>query len=296
MSSFKVMKAANLSLTTGVRYPALVSPKIDGRRAFIENGKVHSSSGKPIRSSLIQSMFGHKELNGLDGELTVGSPVDPEAFRKTGAISSEDGDVEDSVFNVFDCIRTGVGFSERLAEAKKKVSVFFRSHLRMVDHYLVNSKQEIEKYEAKFLEEGYEGLMYRTIDGPYKNGRSTHKEMYLMKLKRFTDGEAQVTDFVEMMHNNNEKTLTAAGGKLKRGSSKAGKECSGVLGALVCRDLTTGDIVELGTGFTNEERETIWKNRGDYVGSIVKYKHFQVGGYSKPRHPVFLGFRDVDDM
>jgi DNA ligase-1 len=52
----------------------------------------------------------------------------------------------------------------------------------------------------------------------------------------------------------------------------------------------------MGTGFTAEERARIWSIRTSVVGMLVKYKSFLVGVKDKPRHPVFLGFRDEEDV
>lgn len=296
MSTFKVMKAAKLDLNSRISYPGYVSPKIDGRRSYIEGGVVYTSSGKPVKNASIQEAFGHEELDGLDGELTVGSITDPEAFRNTGAVSRHDGHVAGAVLNVFDRISFAGGFRDRMDVAWAQVAQFGRSNVCTVPHYLVDCDEKLLAYEEKFLDAGYEGLMYRSQDGPYKCGRSTLSEGYLLKLKRFTDGEAEVTGFEEMMHNGNEKTLIGAGGKAKRSSKKEGKVPAGMLGTLTCQDLETGGVVELGTGFTADERVRIWDNRLGYLGAIVKYKRFDIGGYGKPRHPVFLGFRDRDDM
>jgi len=297
MSTFEVMKAAKLDLGGHIKFPGYVSPKIDGRRTYIENGVAYTSSGKPVKNRNIQLLLGRKELNGLDGELTVGDIVDPDAFRNTGAVSSVDGDADGSVFNVFDRFSAyDEGFSDRLAGASVQVRQFGKGHVKLIRHYPVNDVPELLVYEEKFLNAGYEGLMYRSLEGPYKYGRSTFREGYLLKLKRFVDGEAEVTGFAEMMHNDNEKTLVGAGGKAKRSTKKEGKVSAGVLGTLLCRDLETGGEVELGTGFTAAERTRIWDNRLDYYGVIAKYKRFDIGNYGKPRHPVFLGFRDRDDM
>jgi hypothetical protein len=75
--------------------------------------------------------------------------------------------------------------------------------------------------------------MLRDPNGPYKFGRSTRKEGYLLKLKRFCDSEAEVIGVVELMHNGNEAKTNALG-RTERSTRKAGKTGMGVLGALAC--------------------------------------------------------------
>ena len=43
-------------------------------------------------------------------------------------------------------------------------------------------------------------------------------------------------------------------------------------------------------------RMEIWSNQEKYLNQIIKYKYFSVGVKDKPRHPVFQGFRHLDDM
>jgi DNA ligase-1 len=68
------------------------------------------------------------------------------------------------------------------------------------------------------------------------------------------------------------------------------------MGTLVVRDLDTNVEFEIGTGFTAAHRQEFWEQTTSVVGRIVKYKHFPHGAKDKPRHPVFLGFRDPIDM
>jgi DNA ligase-1 len=52
----------------------------------------------------------------------------------------------------------------------------------------------------------------------------------------------------------------------------------------------------IGTGFTLAQREALWQAREDLLGRIVSYKYFPSGSKEKPRHPIFVSFRDLDDM
>jgi len=71
------------------------------------------------------------------------------------------------------------------------------------------------------------------------------------------------------------------------------------MGTLIVRDIKTGVEFEIGTGFTAADRESIWFDYLDYPRAkwpLVKYKHFPSGAKDKPRHPVFLGWRDKMDV
>jgi hypothetical protein len=48
----------------------------------------------------------------------------------------------------------------------------------------------------------------------------------------------------------------------------------GTLGAYVVKNLETGVIHKVSPTGTHAERQAIWNNGGDYIGKILKFKHF----------------------
>jgi hypothetical protein len=79
----------------------LASPKIDGIRAIIGNGAALSRSLKPIRNLFVQSVLGRAEFQGLDGELVVGDPNDPNCMQNTtSGVMREAGDARLHVLRV----------------------------------------------------------------------------------------------------------------------------------------------------------------------------------------------------
>ena len=116
-----------------------------------------------------------------------------------------------------------------------------------------------------------------------------------MKIKRFEDSEAVIVGFEELLINNNEP-FTGELGQTKRQHLQENKSAGGTLGALVVRDIKTDIKFNIGTGFTDQDRECIWANRHNSLGDIVKYKYQPHGSVEKPRSPVFLGFRGKEDM
>ena len=141
---------------------------------------------------------------------------------------------------------------------------------------------------------GYEGVMLRKPDGKYKFGRSTAREFILMKLKRFSDAEYKVIGFQERMHNANEATINELG-HTERSAHMENMVPRGDLGALVL-EMSDGQIFNCGTGFDDKSRKEIWQNRDKYVGRWAKIKSFLIGVKDLPRFPVFISFRDEDDM
>lgn len=281
-----------------IDYPAYASPKLDGIRCVIKDGVALSRSLKPIPNKFIQEWVAKNGfLNGLDGELIVGNPCDQNVMQTTtSGVMSRDGE-PDFKYHVFDYWSApSTKWEDRLRDIlSAQEHGCLPSRCEVVPHVLVHNEEELLAYEKEVLAQGYEGVMLRSVDGFYKYGRSTLKEGYLLKLKRFADGEAEIIGVEELQHNHNQARVGELG-QTVRSSEKAGLVGGNTLGALVVKDLETGVMFNIGTGFTSALRDELWVKRESLVGQIVKYKHFPTGVVEAPRFPVFLGFRDRIDM
>jgi DNA ligase 1 len=275
-----------------LKFPYYASPKLDGVRAIVMNGKVYSRSKKLIPNAHVQYLFGHMSLNWLDGELIVGAPNAPDTYRNTVSGVMAEDKMPDVTFNVFDhAMHHLSGWEYRYQKAAEAVNPGIHAHV--LPHVKINFAEELDSYEAHCLNLGYEGVMLRSPDGYYKHGRATTRENTLLKVKRFNDGEAEVLEVIEEMHNGNEAETNELG-RTKRSSHQANKTGKGRMGALRVRDLTSGIEFNIGTGFTDSDKEWFWlKGR---PGLLVKYKSLLIGVKDKPRHPVYLGLRDARDM
>ena len=275
----------------GLSYPLLASPKLDGVRALIINGVVMSRSFKPIPNAHVQELFGRPEYNGLDGELIVGAPTDKDVYRNTtSGVMSQAGEPNVSYY-VFDKYDHPGGFHARL-RASQEIIGRLNPVIPVVpvEHRFIACAQTLSALEEQYLAAGYEGVMLRQQNGPYKHGRSTEREGWLLKLKRFDDSEAVIISAYELMHNANEATQNELG-YTERSSHKAGMVGKGILGGLSVRDAYSGVEFDIGTGFDQATREALWKQRDQLPGQVIKYKFFASGVKDKPRFPVFLGFR-----
>lgn len=299
MAAFKPMLAGAVDFKKQ-KYPCLVSPKLDGIRVLGVGGKAMTRSMKEVPNKYVQSIFSSGEFDGLDGEIIVGSPTAPDVYRVTNsAIMSVDGE-PDFTYWVFDKWGGPMPYLERLRGSQKLTGSFVNLSssgppfsVEAVPHLQVNDESHLLETEKYFLEQGYEGVMVRDPNAPYKNGRSTTNEGYLLKLKRFIDAEYEVIGFEERMHNGNEATTDALG-HTKRSSHAENKVGRNDLGALVLRQ--GASEFRCGTGFTDEMRTEIWANRGSYMGKLAKVKSFQIGVKDLPRFPVFLGWRAQEDL
>jgi DNA ligase-1 len=279
-----------------IKYPVLVSPKLDGIRALLINGSLLTRKFKLVPNRHIRALVEGAGLpSGLDGELLVGNTFQ----SSSSGIMSHDGE-PDFQYQVFDLVETDLAepFSVRYAKLKALVEEASLSWLKLVPHELVLSPEELRAKEEKYLAQAYEGLMIRSLEGPYKTGRSTVKEGYLLKVKRFSDSEAVVLSSEERLHNANEAEQDAFG-RTKRSTVKENLVPAGTLGALLVRDLVTKVEFSVGTGFTDAQRAELWADRGALVGKILKYRYQPTGVKEEtqiPRFPIFLGWRDPKDM
>jgi DNA ligase-1 len=292
---FKPMLAVEADLKRLV-YPVFASDKLDGIRVVVDNGVAYSRKLIAIPNDFVQTLihaWAH-QLDWHDGELVVGNAFGEGVFnRTTSGVMSKEG-VPSFTFHVFDVVEPTLRFGDRYKYVERFIGHDDPHFVKVVRQYWIKNEDELLDLEQRRLAIGYEGLILRSPLSPYKYGRSTVKEGYLLKLKRFKDEEATVVGFKEQMHNGNEATKDNLG-RTKRSSHKANKTGKGTLGKLVCTSKNYNDTFEVGTGFDNAQRDEIWTHQSRYMGALVKFKHQPYGQKDKPRSPVFLGWRDERD-
>ncbi len=295
MIKFKPMLAVACEDVNAITYPVLASLKLDGIRCIVKNGVVYSRTMKPIPSKAVQEMFGKPEYEGFDGELIYGDVYDEKVFNLSTSFCMSKGiptglNPLDICFYVFDLV-SEEGHIERLRLLSgKQLGRNVVLHLPTT----VQSPEQLTGFEETALSKGGEGVMVRSMNGPYKQGRSTLKEGYLLKIKRFVDEEATIIEFDEKMHNTNEAKVDALG-YTDRSTSKEGMVGADTLGAIVVQSEKWG-VFRIGTGFDDSLRKEIWENKDKYLGELVKFKYFATGVVEKPRFPVYLGIRDKIDV
>lgn len=289
----KPMLASAIENIETIKYPILASPKLDGIRALVVNGKLVSRSFKPIPNKYICKLIESILPDGVDGELIVGKTFQ----QSSSGVMYKDGE-PDFEYYLFDFVsNVHESFLNRFNNLKKLLVNKLNDYtkIKLVDHVVINYKEELLEYEVKVLAQGYEGVMVRSLNGPYKEGRSSVKEGYLLKLKRFEDSEAIIEGFEELMHNHNEAQEDNFG-RTKRLSAAEGLASSGILVSLCVRDIKTGIDFKIGSGFDEAQRKSIWNNKADLTGKIVKYRFQPTGVLEKPRFPTLLGIRHQDDL
>lgn len=296
-SDFEPM-LASAAKPEALAFPLMASPKLDGIRCCVVEGRALTRKLKPVpnlftRTWLEQKLDAEAWLDGLDGELLVGPPTAKDAYLQTvSGVMSHQGEPE-ATFWVFDLHDMPAAYVSRYEALQTIVSTLPRGlapRVQVLPQRVLQSMDELVAYESEMVELGYEGVILRKGAGHYKFGRSTLREGLLLKLKRFEDSECRILAIEEEMHNTN-AAQTNELGRTKRSTAKAGLVGKGTMGALVVEDIHHGWRFNIGSGFTAAQRAQPWK-----IGSIHKYKYFPVGMKDVPRHPVYIGPRSKFDL
>lgn len=328
MMKFKPMLAGKAPEDrSDLRFPLIVSPKLDGIRCITmpvwdgDEGQLSvalTRKLKPIPNDFVRNWIEHNVPPGVDGELLLSNwtapfrQVSSAMMKRTGepafhyaAFDYVDFDDPEQPFTArfkdlmelkWETTEWKFGDDVRLKGVVRLEGITGpdRKHLQVVSHVEVTDAEELLEAHLRHIEWGFEGTMVRQPWGPYKFGRSTTKEGYLLKIKDFADEEATIIGFVEQMHNTNELQRDNLG-HAKRSSAKDGKVGKNTLGALRCR-FEDGTEFECGTGFDDATRQAFWINQEVFMGGVVTIKHQpDPGGRlpgQAPRFPVYKGMRE----
>lgn len=282
-----------------LRFPYYASPKLDGIRAVVLDGHALTRTLKRLPNFHAREWFQrHAELlDGLDGELVVGDPTAPDAYRQTASGIMAHGGNPDFRFFVFDVVdRTGRRpFEDRWKEANERADGWPKN-VGLLLQQPVADLRSLLRFEDGVVDLGYEGAMIRRPTSLYKQGRATVLDNSLLKVKRFRDAEAEIVGFEERMHNTNPAMRNALG-RTQRSSAKAGLVGLGTLGAFVVRGLPGQPFagrqfsIGGGKGMGDGMRASVWARRDQLRGMHVTYRFFDVGTKDAPRHPQFVAFR-----
>ena len=232
-----------------------LSHKLNGCRCAFVNGKLMTRQGKEyIKLNHIIDEINELKLSDyfIDGELIYKNDEglsDSEAFQKgTGIAMSKDADkscLKLVIFEVFDLSNSNliysirsknlIKFNEQYNEAKN--IEFLTPLYQGYDH------SQIWKWLDYAEEHDWEGIMIN-LDTPYEFKRTKN----LIKVKKFHSCDIRCLDVEE-------------------GSGRN----KGKLGSLVCK--YKDNIVNVGSGFTDEIRNDIWNNPKLVLDKIISVKY-----------------------
>lgn len=270
-----------------IQFPVLCTPKLDGLRCVKTDSRALTRTFKNVPNLFVRNCIEDLIPDGCDGEIMLPN----RSFNSIQSeIMSHEG-IPDFRYCIFDYVKDSVNkpYSERVKDLDAIWNLNRPDWVSLIIPVLATKLEELFALEQKYIDAGYEGLIFRSPDSPYKAGRSTLKQGWMVKLKRYVDAEAKVIGFEELQHNENEKEESEIG-LSKRSSHSANLVSGNTLGALCVQD-DGGRTFRVGTGFTQAERKEIWDNKEKYLGEILTYKSMPYGMKDLPRHPVFKGWR-----
>lgn len=249
-------------------FPCFVQPKLDGVRmvAKMKNNDImfYTRMGKPmygmdhIRNEILKNEL-MKENDIWDGELFSKDMTFDEISGYCRNQKHSNLSIKPE-FWVFDSYSKN-NYIERkpLFEAYHTLK-----YIREVYCHEVNSEEEAKSYLDYFIQDGYEGIMFRNKEGSYEqNTRSYH----LQKWKLFQDAEFQIIDIVE------------------------GKGLDQETGVFVCSTKDNNSFQVRCEG-TKESRKEYLLNKTKYIGKYVTVKYQELTKNGIPRFPVGLRIRE----
>lgn len=247
--------------------PYIVQPKYDGVRCRV----VPTDSTHILLSSEENIIYSVPHLNSVFDKLNIKDELDGElychgmSFEDIVSITSRTVNLhpnhKEIKFHLFDIVNEQPQM-ERLLEAEKLRNI--NEYIQVAPFWVCNDLDDIMRSYDIVINLDYEGIIVRHLYGLYEKKRST----WIMKFKPKKEDDYEIVGVQEEVSIN--------------GNPK------GSLGALQCKS-GDGNYFSVGSGFTRDYRDKLWKIRDSLPGLIarVKYQHM-TSGKQVPRFPVFV--------
>lgn len=165
----------------GIKYPCIVQPKLDGVRMLASRDTAVSRLGNILKPSSDIYNELQRLPNGciLDGELYLHS-----AGFETVVSKVKRQDWVGLQYHVYDLVHPIHPFSVRFTTLQHFVDGM--RHILPVPTALATSSSDVAERLEEYTRQGYEGLIVRSPDGVYKEGKRSKD---LLKLKKFMTAE-----------------------------------------------------------------------------------------------------------
>jgi len=282
------------SKVTGKKY---IEVKLDGVRVITvvrTDGRVDmfSRNGKELLNfpHVVEQISAVVKQNPPPYDLILDGEIMSSSFQDlmTQVHRKSDVKANDAVLNLFDVLSLAdfeAGICNKRQEDRSAMVYYWHKqhkdvlpNVSVVGHELVDldtteGQQRYKEINAKAIAGGYEGIMLKDPEAPYECKRS----VAWLKLKPFIEVSLAIVEVEE----------------------GTGKNV-GKLGAFVCEGEDDGKLirVNVGSGFSDDNRSTYWSGRDNLIGNVVEVRadavtQNQDGSYSL-RFPRFKGFRGFE--
>ncbi len=290
----KPMLANKFDFEKPVRTDFVVTEKLDGIRCLAickaDSIQLYTRQGKLIEGcvevehclSIIQDAYDAEFI--LDGELLAEGCDYATVYKETTKRVKNKDVVKTGIkFTVFDMLdikefesmKCETPYYRRLetlmylqSDVISKVSpINMKQVVEIIKPlYIGASKDRLIELLDIYRDKGAEGLMINFVDGMYEFKRSKN----IQKVKVMQTADLKIIGFEEGQGRN-----------------------EGRLGALLVD--FKGSTVGVGTGFSDFDREHIWKNQDQYLGKIAEIQYFEISkdktGVESLRFPVWKHLR-----
>ena len=269
----------------------LLEPKLDGVRVIAicdvdrDEVKMFSRNGKELSNFPVILQQFDEILDQLSESMVFDGEVMSEDFqtlmreihRKAGAKT------DDAILNLFDCLtldefKAGGSGVDLLTRKDILESYRFGNNIKVISGTRMNLTEDPDRFidfNKMCIDKGFEGIMVKPVTGAYECKRSTK----WLKVKPFIEVSLKVIDTEEGTGRN-----------------------AGKLGALIVEGEDGGKFIRtnVGSGLSDTDRETFWKDREQLIGHIVEVRadavtqNQDVTDEYSLRFPRFLRFRGFE--
>ena len=264
-------------------YPAYIQPKLDGVRCLFTKDGAFSRAGNQFMNVEhieydLKPVFNRYPNLILDGELYNHGLKDD--FNKIISLVKKKKPTKDDrieaaqqvQYHMYDVASFPnatytwrMGFINRLTDSSM---VRTSNCLVITETKVALDFDDAALLHQKNLKLGYEGSIYRTLDGYYKGTRSWD----LMKFKDFHDAEATIIGY-EI-------------GKGKR---------EGTLGKFIMQDYEGNEFgCPPGKGYNYKDLANMLENIHDYIGQYATFTYFERTKAGSYRHPHYKAIRNYE--
>ena len=235
----------------------VMSEKFDGVRAIWNGKKLLSRNGNEIYAP--KEFLALMPPFAIDGELWTKRNDFENAFSIVSKINPDKNEWKNIKYMIFDVPNEKGGLFDRLGVLEQFLQKNPNKNIFIIEQKNISSNDEALKFFNEVVKKGGEGIVVTNPKAIYEDKRSKN----ILKIKKFQDAECEVL------------ALNEGKGKYEN-----------MLGSITCKDIKSGRIFKIGSGFSDEERK-----KGFEIGEIITYKYQNLTKNGKPRFPVFLRVR-----
>jgi DNA ligase-1 len=283
-------KGVGIEILETVKYPVRVEPKLDGLRcvAIKQDGLVTFYTRNGTILETLPTIKAALEAANYDNVVLDGESMGAHWNESASVMMSSKSKKDDSnmFYNIFDAmpLEDWIARSTRLTYAKRcgMVSGIVQkvndACVRQISHIMARNEAELKAFFAKCMDEGYEGVMLKTLDSYYEWDRGRN----ILKLKPVVTYEGVIVGHYE---------------------GRSGTKHEGKFGGFRVL-LPNGIVTKVGGGFNDAMRALVQLETPDaWIGRIAECEAqpdpLTADGLTaegKMRFPVYVRIRDESDV